>query len=76
MGFHEVISENVKVPFVTSLLGVDVTVESVGIGEGNGILAICARGGNRQAIRVVDLPLQEPLPAGAEWIDACRYWLG
>lgn len=47
-------------------------MESVSIGEENGILAICVRGGIRQAIGVVDLPLPEPLPAGAEWIDAYR----
>lgn len=76
MGFYEVIVDNLKVPFVTRVLGVDVTVESVDIGEGNGILAICTRGGIRQAIRVVDLPLPEPPPAGVEWIDAYRYWLG
>lgn len=76
MGFHAAIVDNLKVPFVTSVLGVDVTVESVDIGEGNGILAMCSHGGIRQAIRVVDLPLPEPPPAGAEWIDAYRYWLG
>lgn len=76
MGFYDLILENLKVPFMTSVLGVDVTVESVDMGAGNGILAICARGGIRQAIRVVDLPLPEPPPVGAKWIDAYRYWLG
>jgi hypothetical protein len=28
------------------------------------------------AIRVVDLPLPAPPPAGAEWIEAYRRWLG
>jgi len=76
MNLHEVIVDTLMVPFVTSVLGVDVTVESVDSGEWNGILAICARGGIRQAIGVVDLPLPEPPPAGAEWIEAHRYWLG
>lgn len=75
MGFHDMIVEYLKVPFVTSVLGVEITVESVDIGKGNSILAICARDGIRQAVRVVDLPLPEPPPAGAEWIDAYRYWL-
>jgi hypothetical protein len=76
MGLHEVIVDTLMVRFVTGVFGVDVTVESVDSGEGNGILAIGARGGIRQAIRVVALPLPEPPPAGAEWIDAYRYWLG
>ena len=76
MGLHEVIVDTLMVPFVSSVLGVDVTVESVDSGEGNGILAIWARGGIRHAIGVVGLPLPEPQPAGAEWIDAYRYRLG
>jgi hypothetical protein len=75
MGLHEVIADTLMMPFATSVLGVDVTAESADSGEGNGILAIWARGGIRQAIGAVDLPLPEPPPAGAEWIDAHRYWL-
>lgn len=57
-------------------LGVDVTVEDIDLAEDNSILAICARGGIRQAIRVVNLPLPGPPPAGAEWVEAYRNWLG
>lgn len=76
MGFHSMIADNLKVPFVTSVLGVDVTVEDIDLAEDNSILAICCRGGIRQAVRVVDLPLPEAPPAGAEWIEAYRGWLG
>jgi hypothetical protein len=76
MGFHTVIADDVKVPFVTSVLGVEVTVGDIDLAEDNSILAICARDGFRQAIRLVDLPLPKPPPAGAEWIEAYRYWLG
>jgi hypothetical protein len=69
MGFHAVIVDNVKVPFTTSVLGVEVTVEEIDLAGDNSILAVCARGGFRQAIRVVDLPLPKPPPAGAEWIE-------
>jgi hypothetical protein len=75
MGFHTMIVDNLKVPFVTSVLGVDVTVEYIDLADDGSILAICARGGIRQAIRVVDLPLPEPAPTGAEWIEAYRHWL-
>jgi len=76
MGFHTMIVDNLELPFVTSVLGVDVTVEDIDLAEGNSILAVCARGGVRQAVRVVDLPLPEPPPVGAEWIEAYRHWLG
>jgi hypothetical protein len=51
-------------------------VEDIDLAEDNSILAVCRRGGIRQAIRVVDLPLPVPPPAGAEWIEAYRHWLG
>ena len=76
MGFHTMIVDNLEVPFMTSVLGVEVTVEDIDLADDGAILAICARGGSRQAIRVVDLPLPVPPPAGAEWIEAYHYWLG
>lgn len=39
------------------------------------IVAICARGRERQWIPILDLPLPTPRPGGAEWIEAYRYWL-
>ena len=32
------------------------------------------RGGQHQAIAVLDLPLPEPPPEGAQWIAAYRHW--
>ena len=55
-------------------------------GEGNGSIGsgcrtdgCCVmpenrRSGKRQAIPVLGLPLPTPRPAGAEWIEAYRYW--
>ena len=42
MGFHAMIVDNLKIPFVTSVLGVEVTVEHIGLGEDNSILAVRA----------------------------------
>jgi hypothetical protein len=72
-GFASLIEENVAVPFETTVLGVKVTV--TGIGQGSrGIVADCVRGKHRQAISILDLPLPEPPPQGAEWIAAYRHW--
>jgi Calcium binding len=73
MGFANLIEENVAVPFDTTILGVKVTVTRIGQGPG-GIVAHCTRGKHRQAISLLDLPLPEPPPAGAEWIAAYRHW--
>jgi len=40
------------------------------------IVAVCRRGGERQAVRLLDLPLPSPPPAGSEWIAAYRHWSG
>jgi len=73
--FTTVLEERLAVPFETMILGAPVTVERIRQGPGGHIVAICTRGRDRQAIPIVDLPLPSPPPAGAEWIDAYRYWL-
>ncbi len=47
MGFRAMIADNLKVPFVTSVLGVHGTVEDIDLAEDNSILAVCRRGGVR-----------------------------
>ena len=72
-GFATLVEENLEVPFETTVLGVTVTVTSV-TQTSHGLVADCARGRHRQAIHVLDLPLPEPPPRGAEWIAAYRRW--
>lgn len=82
MGFHTMIVDNLEMPFVTSVLGVAVTVEDIDLADDRSILAVCDRGGIRQAIRVVDLPLPDrrpparsgSRPIGAGWAE--RYGKG
>ena len=74
-GFAVMIGDNLAVPFETTVLGVTVTVEKVGE-TGSGIVAICVRGQYRQAIPILDLPLPDPAPRGAEWIAAYGRWAG
>jgi hypothetical protein len=62
-----------EVPFETTVLEVTVTVTGV-THTSHGLVADCARGRHRQAIGVLDLPLPQPPPKGAEWIAAYRRW--
>ena len=72
-GFFGILEEELAVPFETTVLGVAVTVEGIGLAS-YGITATCVQGKHRQAIPVLDLPLPEPPPAGWKWIAAYRHW--
>ena len=73
-GFFTMVEENLDVPFSTVVLGVEVTVKRIYMTEGDEIVAVCGRGKESQRISILDLPLPSPLPEGAEWIAAYRYW--
>ena len=72
-GFAVMIGDNLEMPFETTVLGVTVIIEGV-TRTASGIVADCVRDGHHQAIHVLDLPLPEPPPKGAEWIAAYRHW--
>jgi hypothetical protein len=74
VGFLTMIEENLALPFVTRILGVDVTVDRIDMTAADQIVAICRRGRTRQAIPILELPLPKPAPKGAEWIEAYRHW--
>ena len=78
MGFFTMIQDNLKTPFETTVLGMDVEGEGVDlIGQNNShIVAICRRGRHRQAILITTLPTPSPIPDGMEWIEAYRHWMG
>ncbi len=75
-GLYTMIHDYLAVPFRTTVLGVDVTVEDVDLTDHGTIVADCRRGRHRQAIGVLDLPLPKPPPEGTEWIEAYRHWVG
>ena len=75
-GWFTMLDENLMVPFETTVLGVPVTVERVHLNRSEQIVAVCARGRDRQALPILDLPLPTPPPDGAEWIEAYRHWHG
>jgi len=68
------IDDNVAVPFGTTILGVPVTVSAVELTADGRIVARCARDGVEQRISLQDLPLPDPAPDGAEWIEAYGRW--
>jgi hypothetical protein len=73
-GFYTMFEEHLAVPFKTSVLGVEVTVERIDMTDDDRIVAVCSRDKSRQRIPIADLPLPEPPPKGSEWIDAYRRW--
>lgn len=74
-GFFTMIEDNLGLPFETEILGIRVAVERVDITEDNSIVAVCRRDKERLRVPILDIPLPRPLPAGAEWIAAYRYWI-
>jgi len=50
---YELINERLEVPFETQILGVDVDVERIVLTDDESIVAICARGGERQEIAIL-----------------------
>ncbi len=73
-GLLAMIQDDLALPFETQMLGVTVTVEGIDVDEFEQIVAICRRAGQRQAISILHLPLPEPPPEGAAWIEAYRHW--
>ena len=73
-GFHTMLDAHLAVPFKTEILGVEVTVTRVDVTTDGQIVAVCVRGRARQRIPILDLPLPDPPPSGAEWIEAHRRW--
>ena len=74
VGFYTMLEDSLAVPFQTEVLGVEVTVERVDMTDDEQIVAVCARGKSRQRVPILELPLPDPAPEGAEWIDAFRRW--
>ena len=73
-GLFTMLEQNLVVPFKATVLDVEVVVERVDIDNADEIVAICRRGRSRQRIPILHLPLPDPRPSGAEWIDAYRRW--
>lgn len=75
-GLFTMLGEHLGLPFTTAVLGVEVTVDSIDLTTDGRVVALCSRGGMRQPIGILELPLPSPAPKGAEWIEAYRHWAG
>ena len=73
-GLFEMINEHLDLPFVTTVLGVPVSVTAVDITDDDQIVAVCRRGRDLLRVTLLELPMPDPRPSGAEWIDAYRHW--
>ncbi len=73
-GILTMIQDNLALPFKTTLLGVEIVAEKVEMNKAGEIVAVCRRGRVLQRIPIIDLPLADPKPKGAEWIEAFRRW--
>ena len=73
-GFFTMLEEHLDLPFSTTVLGVDLVVESIDLIRSEEIVAMCKRGRLRQSIPILDLLLPTPAPEGAAWIAAYRHW--
>jgi len=71
-GFYTMFENHLAMPFTTEVLGAEVTVEQVDMTDDDQIVVVCRRGNSHQRIPILDLPLPDPPPTGAEWIDAYR----
>lgn len=73
-GLFEMISQHLDIPFVTTVLGVAVTVTAVDLTTSDEIVAVCRRGRDLLRVALLELPMPDPRPSGAEWVDAYRQW--
>ncbi|SRR6266540_2004354 len=74
--FFTMMENHLALPFQAEILGAPVKVERLDQSASGEIEAVCARGGKRQRIPILDLPLPSPRPRGWQWIEAYRFWVG
>jgi hypothetical protein len=74
-GLYTMIEDNLGVPFETMVFGATVVVERIDLTDRDDLVAICKRGSEVRKIRLADLPLPSPVPAGAQWVAAYLHWL-
>jgi hypothetical protein len=72
--FYTMMENALRLPFETEILGMTVIVEGLDITDDYRLVAVCRKDRAKQQISLSELSLPSPLPKGAEWIVAYRYW--
>ncbi len=72
--FYTMMENDLRLPFETEILGMTVIVDGIDITDDDQLVAVCRKDKTKQRISLSELPLPSPLPEGAEWIVAYRYW--
>ena len=73
-GWFTMFEEHLDLPFDAKVLGVDVTVEKIGLSNRHDVTVVCRRAKERQSLPLLELPIPSPPPSGWEWIEAYRHW--
>ena len=60
MGLFIMVEKNLRLPFSTTVLGIQVNVQKVEINDAGEIVAVCSSGAEKQRIPLVDLSLPSP----------------
>ena len=66
------IQNHLDLPFTTTVVGLTVNVVAIDLTRAGEIVAVCTANGKRQRIPLLDLPLPDPPPSGAQWLRALR----
>ena len=74
VGFLTMIEERLEMPFEVQILGSPAKVDRIDLIDDQ-IVAICRSGRSSQAIPILELPLPDARPKGAERIEAYRRWM-
>ena len=76
LGLYTMLEDNLELPFMAEVLGMEVTVTAIELTDTDQIVAICSRGRSRQRIGLLELARPKPSPVGWEWVDAYCRWAG
>jgi len=68
------LDECLALRFRIMVLGIEATVDKLGITDRDEVLVRCCRGPETQWLSILDVALPDPRPQGWQWIEACRHW--
>ena len=73
--FFAKLEENLELPFTTSIAGSQVTVHRLELRGEDEIVAVFTAGTEQHTRGILEIPLPDLPPRGAEWVEAYRCWI-